>query len=154
MPYLNVDEVETALTVASGAPNAAFTQLITLPHNTWDGRQCHAIRIANGSGPERIGVYLLGGVHAREWGSPDILVNFVEKLCDDLSDRHRSDVRRHELHARPVQSLVNRLDVVVFPRQSGRSRVQHVDRCWVAKEPPAGARVQSGVPRRRREPQL
>ena len=27
-------------------------------------------------------MYFLGGVHAREWGSPDILVNFVRLLTD------------------------------------------------------------------------
>ena len=27
-------------------------------------------------------MYLLGGVHAREWGSPDILINFVQLLTD------------------------------------------------------------------------
>src|SRR5579864_5046699 len=80
MPYLNVTEVESALSVATSAPFTAFTQLITLPNLTWEGRQCHAIKIANGSGAGRPGVYFLGGVHAREWGSCDILINFVEQL--------------------------------------------------------------------------
>src|SRR5947208_13584045 len=80
MPYLNVTEVESALAVASSAPYTAFTQLITLPNLTWEGRQCHAIKIANGSSASRPGVYFLGCVHAREWGSADILINFVEQL--------------------------------------------------------------------------
>src|SRR5579859_645078 len=80
MTYLNVTEVESALSVATAAPYSAFTQLITLPNPTWEGRQCHAIKIANGNGGNRPGIYFLGGVHAREWGSPDILINFVEQL--------------------------------------------------------------------------
>jgi hypothetical protein len=31
---------------------------------------------------EPSGIYFLGGIHAREWGSPDILINFVEQLCE------------------------------------------------------------------------
>jgi carboxypeptidase T len=80
MPYLNITEVESALSVATSAPFTGFTQLITLPNLTWEGRQCHAIKIANGSGANRPGVYFLGGVHSREWGSPDILINLVEQL--------------------------------------------------------------------------
>lgn len=73
MTYLNVDEVETALTLAAGPANAGFTELIPLPHLTWERRTCHAIRVHSGA-PARGGVYLLGGVHAREWGSCDVLV--------------------------------------------------------------------------------
>src|SRR5262249_21539102 len=80
MPYLNVDEVESALEVATNVPYCAFTHLITLPNVTWEGRQCHAIKIANGSNLGRPAVYFLGGVHAREWGSSDILINFIEQL--------------------------------------------------------------------------
>ncbi|MFM0087048.1 M14 family zinc carboxypeptidase, partial [Paraburkholderia sediminicola] len=38
--------------------------------------------IGKGSGAGRVGIYFLGGVHAREWGSPDILVNFVQLLAN------------------------------------------------------------------------
>ncbi len=78
MPYLNVNEVESALSVATAAPFSGFTQLITLPNATSELRQCHAIKIGSGSNPGRPGVFLLGGVHAREWGSADILINLVE----------------------------------------------------------------------------
>ena len=78
MPYLNVTEVESALAVAAAAPNASFSQLITLPNQTWENRTCHALKIGNGSGANRPGVYLLGGIHAREWGSCDILIHFIE----------------------------------------------------------------------------
>ena len=42
MSYLNVAEVETALQLAAGPANAGFTELITLPHITWEGRTCRA----------------------------------------------------------------------------------------------------------------
>lgn len=80
MHYLNITEVESALTVATSAPFAGFTQLIPLPNLTWEGRQCNAIRIRDGSDPGRPGVLFLAGIHAREWGSPDILIFFIQQL--------------------------------------------------------------------------
>src|SRR5512144_1562340 len=49
MPYLNVDEVETALALAADPANAAFTELLTLPHRTWERRTCQALRIHHGN---------------------------------------------------------------------------------------------------------
>jgi hypothetical protein len=78
--YLNVDEVEAAIAAAAAAPYASIATLITLPNPTWEGRQCHALKIASQSRANRVGVYFLGGVHAREWGSCDILINFIEQI--------------------------------------------------------------------------
>ena len=80
MPYLNVRQVESALLAAARPPNHLFTELITLPNPTWEGRTCRALKIAKGSDSERMGVYFIGGVHAREWGSPDILIFFTRQL--------------------------------------------------------------------------
>src|SRR6266568_3948907 len=80
--YLNVQDIESSLAAAAAGPNADFTQLIKLPNKTWEGRECHAIKIANGNQANRRGIYFLGGIHAREWGGPDILINFVEQLCE------------------------------------------------------------------------
>jgi hypothetical protein len=78
--YLNVDEVESAILAAAAAPFSSIAELITLPYRTWEDRQCHALRIGSGSDANRTGVYFLGGVHAREWGSCDILINFIERI--------------------------------------------------------------------------
>src|SRR6478735_4245064 len=75
--YLNIDEVESALKQSTSSPNNTFTELIPLPHRTWGDRQTHAIRMGKGSEHNRIGVYFIGGVHAREWGSSDFLINFI-----------------------------------------------------------------------------
>ena len=53
MSYLNVAEVETALQLAAGPANAGFTELITLPRITWEGRTCRAIRIHQGAAGHR-----------------------------------------------------------------------------------------------------
>ena len=78
--YLNVEEVESAILKAAAAPYSGIAKLITLPYKTWEGRQCHALKIGGRGGADRTGVYFLGGVHAREWGSCDILINFIEQI--------------------------------------------------------------------------
>lgn len=132
MPYLNVAEVESALSLAAGAANAAFTQLVTLPYTTWEGRQCHALKIASGSGGDRCGVYFLGGVHAREWGSPDILINFVEVLCQAYRTNSGVTIGPKSFTAAQIQSIVNTLDVLVFPQANpdGRNYSMTVDPLW------------------------
>jgi murein tripeptide amidase MpaA len=132
MPYLNVDEVESALTVATSAPFSAFTQLITLPNHTWEGRQCHAIKISNGGGSNRPGVYFLGGVHAREWGSPDILINFVEQLEQAFQNSAALTVGGKTFSADDIQAIVNGLDIVVFPQANpdGRNYSMTADAMW------------------------
>src|SRR5438552_17835133 len=114
MPYLNVNEVESALAVAAGPPNTAITQLIALPNLSWGGRQCHALKIANGSGPGRIGVYLLGGIHSREWGSPDILVFFFEQLLQAYDANTGITLGGKSFSAGQIQDIVNQLDLIIF----------------------------------------
>ena len=48
MPYLNVDEVESAIELAAES-NPDLTELIHLPHPTWEGRTSTAIRVHKGS---------------------------------------------------------------------------------------------------------
>src|SRR6266851_4471482 len=132
MPYLNIDEVESALSVATSAPFTAFTQLITLPNLTWEGRQCHAIKIANGAGSGRPAVYFLGGVHAREWGSPDILVNFIERLEQAFQNETGLTFSSKTFSVDDIQTIVNALDIVVFPQANpdGRNYSMNVDAMW------------------------
>jgi carboxypeptidase T len=139
MSYLNVAEVETALQVAAGPANAGFTELITLPHITWEGRTCRAIRVHQG--PAAVsGVYFLGGVHAREWGSPDILVNFVRLLTDAYRTGTGIDQGGMSLDAEQVAAIVDNLDVVVFPQANpdGRHYSMTADPMWRKNRRPVG----------------
>jgi murein tripeptide amidase MpaA len=132
MPYLNVIEVESALSVATSPPYAGFTELITLPNLTWEGRQCHAIKIANGSGSGRPGVYFLGGIHSREWGSPDILINFVEQLEQAYQNNTSLTFGSKTFPAADIQTIVNTLDIIVFPQANpdGRNYSMNTDAMW------------------------
>jgi murein tripeptide amidase MpaA len=132
MPYLNVTEVESALTTATAVPYAAFTQLIPLPNLTWEGRQCNAIKIANGSDPGRPGVYFLGGVHAREWGSSDILINFVELLEQAYLNGTGITLGGKTFSASDIKAIVDNLDIYVFPQANpdGRNYSMNTEAMW------------------------
>jgi carboxypeptidase T len=132
MPYLNVDEVESALAVAAAAPNAAFTQLVTLPNQTWEGRTCHAARLASGGGANRPGVFLLGGVHSREWGSSDILIFLLEQLQQSYRTSSALTLGGKTFAAGDVARIVDGLDLLLFPQANpdGRQFSQVQDAMW------------------------
>ena len=138
MSYLNVAEVETALALAARPENSAFTELTTLPYRTWEGRTGSALRIH--AGPDaRAGVYLLGGVHAREWGSPDILINFVQLLTDAYRTGTGITQGGSSISADEVRRIVTTLDVVVFPQANpdGRHHSMTLDPMWRKNRRPA-----------------
>lgn len=113
--YLTVDEVEAA--IALGARNhSGYFERIPLPNLTWERRRCHAFRIGKGHGKGRIGVCLIGGVHGREWGSPDILVYFAMRLLRAYRDRAGIRLGRKAFTAPQIRSIVDKTDVIVFPQ--------------------------------------
>lgn len=132
MAYLNVTEVESALVAATAAPYSSFVERIALPNHTWEGRSCHAIKIGRGQGPGRAGVFFLGGVHSREWGSSDILVNFIEQLELAYQNGNGLTFGPHAFSAADIASIVDTLDIIVFPQANpdGRNYSMTVDAWW------------------------
>ena len=130
MPYLNVDEVESAIARAA-ANNPGFTELIDLPRPTWEGRASRAIRVHQGTTATE-GVYLLGGVHAREWGSSDILVSFVQRVTDAYRSGTGITLGGTAFTASDIQGIVRTLEIVVFPQANpdGRHYSMTVDPMW------------------------
>ncbi len=88
----------------------------------------------------RGGVYFLGGIHAREWGSPDILINFVKLLTDAYRTGTGISQGGMSLNAGKVAEIVDNLDVVVFPQANpdGRHYSMTVDPMWRKNRRPAG----------------
>ena len=137
--YLNVDEVEAAVVAAAAAPFSGFAELITLPHSTWEGRQCHALKIGSGSGANRPGVYFLGGIHAREWGSCDILINFIERIEQAYLNGTAVTLGGRTFSAAEIKSIVDTLDIVIFPQANpdGRQYSMTVESDWRKNRRPA-----------------
>ena len=82
MTFLNVTEIESAL-VALNATYPSITQLIPLPNETAEHRFSNALLIRGNPGFDcRPALVFISGVHAREWGGPDILVNLATDLLE------------------------------------------------------------------------
>ncbi len=139
MPYLNVSQVESALNVLSGPPNNTFTQLINLPHSTWEGRSCRALKIAGGPATDRIGVYFIGCLHAREWGSADILVHFIDRVTDAYHNNTNLTLGGKTFSAAAIKDIVEKLDILIFPQVNpdGRHYSTTADPMWRKNRRPA-----------------
>jgi murein tripeptide amidase MpaA len=139
--YLDVDQVEAALAAESAAPNDAFTQLIKLPHPTWEKRTCHALKIGKGSAAGRTGIYFLGGVHAREWGSPDILIHFVQLLSNAYRTRTPIQIGTRTFTAADIKNVIETKYVYVFPQANpdGRHHSMTTEPMWRKNRRPAPA---------------
>jgi murein tripeptide amidase MpaA len=113
MKFLNVVEIESALIGLAGAyPDVA--ELIALPFVTAEGRHSHALRIGS-KRCYRGAVLIIGGVHAREWGGPDICVNFAADLLEAWSGGTGLVYGGTSFSAEQIESIINGLDVIVFP---------------------------------------
>ena len=139
--YLNVPDIENSLAAAATGSNAGFTRLIKLPNKTWEGRECHAIKIGQGSVTSRPGIYFLGGIHAREWGSPDILIHFVEQLCEAYRTQSGITLGGMDFTAAQIQKIVNEKDVYVFPQANPDGRHHSMTKApdWRKNRRPAPA---------------
>src|SRR6266581_95232 len=114
MPYLNVTAVESALQVA-GLSYPALCSLINLPLNSFEGRATHAVRIRGGPRVRRHGLLFIGGQHAREWGSSDILVSLVARLLAAYTNGTGLTFLGKSYTTADVQSIVQNVDLFVYP---------------------------------------
>jgi len=84
MSYYNVIEIDTALlNLAAAFP--AQAQAIDLPYLTAEGRRCRALHLSTAPGAKRDAVMIIGGVHADEWGSCEIVLNLASDLLKAYS---------------------------------------------------------------------
>ncbi|MDX6694204.1 MAG: hypothetical protein QOF02_1807 [Blastocatellia bacterium] len=121
--YLNVAEVEAALAASAAPPNDSFTKLVRLPNKTWGNRSCNALKIAKGGGANRPGIFFVGGIHAREWGSCDILINFVQLLTQAYRTNSSVTIGSKTFSAAAIQKIVNTKDLVIFPQANPDGRL-------------------------------
>ena len=123
--YLTTDAVEGTLQLLEAA-YPTFVTRIPLPEASPHGRTSHAIKIANGSGPNRHGVLFLGGLHARELVNPDLLVAFSARLCYAYNAGAGITYGPTTYSALDVKLIVDSLDTIVFPlvNPDGRAYVQ------------------------------
>jgi murein tripeptide amidase MpaA len=112
--YLNITEVDTAIQNLAGA-YPTLTQLITLPHTSIEGRTIHALRIGAGDAGSREVLMMIGGQHAREWGSCEICINFAADLLEAYQTNQGLSYGGKRFTADQLKSIVDDLHVVVCP---------------------------------------
>ena len=140
MPYLNVDEIGSALiNLADAYP--ALTTLIELAEPSAEGRVCRALRIGSAPSGQRDALMLIGGQHAREWGSADILVNLAADLLEAYDTGAGLLYGNTSYSAEQVRRLVDTLEIVVFPlvNPDGRFFSQTEDPLWRRNRNPAAS---------------
>ena len=129
--YLNVTEIELALSALSST-YPSICELITLPNLTVEGRTSHAVRLGTQGPTDVDAYYLTGGVHAREWGSCEILVNLVTDLCEAYAGGTGVGYGGKYFSAAEVKALIEQANVIVFPcvNPDGRSYSQNTSALW------------------------
>ncbi|SPE64320.1 Carboxypeptidase T precursor [Streptomyces netropsis] len=137
MPYLNVTEVESGVAgLAAAFPTA---DLIELPEPTFEGRTCHALRIGTQRREPKPAIVLIGGAHAREWGSCEILVSLAADLLHAHTGGTGLAYGGTSFTSAQVRTILEELDVIVFPlvNPDGRHYSQTVDPMWRRNRNPA-----------------
>lgn len=140
MSFLNVVEIESAL-VGLASTYPSISQLITLPFFTAEGRQSHALLLGTGNGCPQTGVLLISGAHAREWGGPDICINFAADLLEAYTMSTGLVYGGVSYTAAEIKSIIERLDVIVFPdiNPDGRDYSQKTFNMWRKNRNPASS---------------
>jgi carboxypeptidase T len=136
--YLATDEVEGALALAA-QNHAGYCERLALPNPTWEKRRCHALRIGKGRRRGRPAVCLVGGIHGREWGSPDILVYFGVRLLRAYRDGKGVRLGRKHFTAAQIRRIVEEKDVLLFPQVNPDGRHFSMERSpmWRKNRRPA-----------------
>ncbi len=111
--YLTVEEVEAKLAQLADA-YPTLSELITLPHLTWEGRTSHALRIGTRADQDTA-VLFTACAHAREWGGAEIALGFAADLLAAYTAGENVYYNEYEVPADVVAQIVQNLTVVVFP---------------------------------------
>ena len=140
MSYYNITEVESAL-IALSTSYPSLTSLITLPHATHEGRISHAIRIGSGKVDLQDAVLFIGGMHAREWGSCEICINFASDLLEAYTAGTGLAFGGKSFTDKQIKAIVERLQIIVFPlvNPDGRHYSQTVEALWRKNRKPVGS---------------
>jgi murein tripeptide amidase MpaA len=140
--YFNVVEVESALQfLAKTYPN--LCELIALPNLTWEKRTCHCLRLGKKTPtPRKLpGILFTGCLHAREWGSAEICINFAADLLKAYTKNLGLKYVNKTFTANQVKAILDKSKIIIFPdvNPDGRNYSQTVYPMWRKNRNPNGA---------------
>lgn len=129
--YFTSSQIESWIDFLSGGFPQYFTK-IPLPNASVEGRPISALRMRAGTGPERRGVLIVGGTHARELMNPDAIISLAVDLL--LSYENGTDIvyGGFRFTADEVKIVLNAVDLWLLPclNPDGRNYVMTVDDLW------------------------
>src|SRR4030042_6649047 len=143
MPYLNTQEAETKLELLS-LQYPALCRLVQLTNITYEGRTSHALILRTGSRVKRPGVYLVGCLHAREWGSANLLLYLAETLLISYTNNTDVTLIGATFTADKIRSILENVELIIFPvvNPDGRTYNQESGISWRKNRAPTS---QAGV---------
>lgn len=113
--YLGIEEVEDELSRLAAEYPGLMTR-IGLPHRTWLKKSCHAVKLSGKDGAAKIGIYFIGGVHAREWVCPDALIYFLQVVAESYASGRSLKLKGREFSIDQVKRIVDGADLFIFPQ--------------------------------------
>ncbi|WP_426332938.1 M14 family metallopeptidase [Paenibacillus silvae] len=120
--YLTVEEINSFIEGLQHQYPEIVT-LIDLPHPTWEGRKCQALRLRTTVQADRTGVLILGNVHAREWGGSDICIHFLTQILQAYHEKTPITYGGKKYEYEQIRTLMDRLDIYVFPEVNPDGKV-------------------------------
>ncbi len=131
MPYLNVGEANSLMELLA-LQFPGFCERIALPNPSFEGRDSFALRIRLGQEERRPAVLLIGGQHAREWGSTDILLFLAQELLDAAAHGNALHFGNFTLPGTTVSQMLEKIELIVFPvvNPDGKHYSQTTDVFW------------------------
>lgn len=120
--YLTASGIEACLQFLSST-YPSICQLIVMPEQSVEGRTIRAIKLAKGTGPNRRGVLLIGGVHARELVNPDLLASLALKLCQAYTGNTGLVFGGKSYPASTIKVIINSMDLFILPLVNPDGRI-------------------------------
>jgi murein tripeptide amidase MpaA len=111
---MSTAEVESAL-VFFETTYPALCHRVELPNKTIESRTCHALHMGLPNTPDHPAGLVIGGVHAREWGGPDLVVNFAGDLLRAYSSGKGLQYGGQSFAAADIKQIFEQTTLIVFP---------------------------------------
>ena len=112
--YRTVDEIVTQCELFAEQFPGMVT-LATLPESTREGRPMQLLRIRTGPKAPRHGLYIQANIHAREWGTADIVMHFTERLLAALDADTALTFGNKTFSRNAIRTATNRVELFVVP---------------------------------------
>lgn len=111
---MSTAEIESALIYYENT-YPTLCRRIELPNKTIENRTCHALHMGQPNSPGSPAGLIIGGVHAREWGGPDIVINFAGDLLRAYTGGSGLEYGSSKFTAADIKRILDQSTIVVFP---------------------------------------